>query len=98
MFFSFSESSGEESAGEREEEMGAQDDVNRSTMTTEVLAEQTSNTQTGKGEDKSKDQRASLNSHLYICHSQIKIMITDLMYVGSNVHSQQYQTFFFPLS
>ncbi|XP_034561105.1 long-chain-fatty-acid--CoA ligase ACSBG2 isoform X1 [Notolabrus celidotus] len=39
------ESSGEESAGEREEE-----NINRSTMTTEAVAEQTANTQTVKAE------------------------------------------------
>lgn len=45
----FSESSEEESTGEREEETSAHDEVNSSTKATEVPAEQTSNTQTGDG-------------------------------------------------
>lgn len=44
-FFFLSDSSEEESAGEREEEIGAGDEV---TKTTEAPAEQTSNTQTGE--------------------------------------------------
>lgn len=51
-FFPFcflSESSEEESTGEREEEIGAHNKVASSTRATEVPAEQTSNTQTGEG-------------------------------------------------
>ena len=44
-----SESSGEESTGEREEEISAHDEAASSTKTTEVPAGRTSNTQTGEG-------------------------------------------------
>lgn len=47
-FLFFSESSEEESTGEREEEICAHDEVTSSTKTTEVPAEQTSNTQAGE--------------------------------------------------
>lgn len=48
-FIFFSESSEEESSGEKEEEIADCKEVTSSTKTTEISAEQTSNTQTGEG-------------------------------------------------